>query len=91
MYQPFPDTVIHTPQQAGAYLRDRRKALKLSQTQVATRLGVSQNRFSVLETSPGDLTLERLLVLAKTLGLELVLRSPESPPSANTGNPAENW
>ncbi|UCV23589.1 helix-turn-helix domain-containing protein [Ferribacterium limneticum] len=89
MRRPFPDTVIHTPQQAGAYLRDRRKALKLSQTQVATRLGVSQNRFSVLEAVPGDLTLERLLVLAKTLGLELVLRSPEPP--ANTSNTTENW
>lgn len=91
MLQRFPGMVIHTPQQAGAYLRDRRKALKLSQTQVATRLGVSQNRFSVLEAVPGDLTLERLLVLAKTLGLELVLRSPEALPLADTSNPAENW
>ncbi len=85
----FPGKVIHTPGQAGAYLRERRKELKLTQTQVAIRLGISQNRFSVLETIPGDLTLMRLLVLAKNLGLELVLRSPEPKPPAN--NNAENW
>lgn len=51
--------------------------------------GNSQNRFSVLETVPGDLTFIRLLVLAKTLGLELVLRSPEPEPPAT--NNAENW
>lgn len=89
MFSTFPERVIHTPGQAGAYLRDRRKELKLTQTQVATRLGVSQNRFSVLETVPGDISLMRLLVLAKTLGLELVLRSPEPKPPAN--NNAENW
>ncbi|MGB4065341.1 MAG: helix-turn-helix domain-containing protein [Azonexus sp.] len=74
-------TILYTPLQLGACLRERRKTLKLTQTQVAIRLGVSQNRFSVLETAPGDLTLERLLVLAKTLGLELVLRdaTPYSP------------
>lgn len=86
----FPGKVIHTPEQAGAYLRERRKELKLSQTQVAIRLGISQNRFSVLKTVPGDITLMRLLVLAKTLGLELVLRSPESEPPVNTSD-AENW
>lgn len=86
----FPGKVIYTPEQAGAYLRERRKELKLTQTQVAIRLGISQNRFSVLETIPGDLTLMRLLVLAKNLGLELVLRSPEPEPPANINN-AENW
>lgn len=86
----FPGKVIYSPGQAGAYLRDRRKELKLTQTQVAIRLGVSQNRFSVLETAPGDITLMRLLVLAKTLGLELVLRLPEPKPPTDTSN-AENW
>lgn len=84
----LPVTPIHTPEQAGACLRDCRKALKLSQSQVATRLGISQNRFSALELAPGDITLERLLVLTKVLGLELVLRSPEAPVETN---PDENW
>ncbi len=79
---PLPATAIHTPAQAGAYLRDYRKALKLSQSQVGRRLGISQNRFSALESAPGTITLERLLVLANLLGLELVLRPPVAPPES---------
>ncbi|HTU66417.1 MAG TPA: helix-turn-helix domain-containing protein [Steroidobacteraceae bacterium] len=59
--------------QLGATLAARRKALKLSQTQVAERLGLSQNRLSELESRPETLTVEQLLALANALGLELAL------------------
>jgi HTH-type transcriptional regulator/antitoxin HipB len=55
--------------QLGAILSARRKALKLSQTQVAERLGLSQNRLSELETQPETLTVAQLLALANVLGL----------------------
>jgi HTH-type transcriptional regulator/antitoxin HipB len=57
--------------QLGAILSARRKALKLSQTQVAERLGLSQNRLSELETQPETLTVAQLLALANVLGLSL--------------------
>lgn len=61
------------PTQIGATLAARRKALKLSQTKVASRLGLSQNRLSELESRPETMTVEQLLALANVLGLEVRL------------------
>jgi HTH-type transcriptional regulator/antitoxin HipB len=62
-------------QQVGHLLSANRKAQGMTQAQAAARLGISQARLSELEQNPGRLTVERLLVLANLLGLELVLRS----------------
>ena len=51
----------------------RRKKLKLSQANVAVKLGISQNRYSELETSIENLDADRLLRLLSLLGLELQL------------------
>ena len=64
---------LYSPQQAAELLVGRRKALGLSQAEVAARLGISQNRLSELETRPERLTCDRLLALAGVLGLELAL------------------
>lgn len=66
--------LLTTPLQVGQAFTSRRKALKLSQEAVAQRLGISQPRFSELELHPDRMTLDRLLVLANMLNLELVLR-----------------
>jgi HTH-type transcriptional regulator/antitoxin HipB len=71
--------------QIGATLAARRKALELSQTEVASRLGLSQNRLSELEARPETLTVEQFLALANVLGLELALG--ERPGS----NPKVEW
>lgn len=42
----------------------RRKALGLTQAEVASRLGISQSRLSELENQPVALTVDRLLALA---------------------------
>jgi len=57
--------------QIGATLASRRKHLKLSQTRVAGKLGLSQNRLSELESRPATLTVEQLLALLNVLGLEM--------------------
>lgn len=57
--------------QIGATLAARRKSLELSQAEVASRLGLSQNRLSELEARPETLTVEQLLALANALGLEV--------------------
>ena len=64
---------LYSPQQDSELLVGRRKALGLSQAEVAARLGISQNRLSELETRPERLTFDRLLALAGVLGLELAL------------------
>ena len=64
---------ITSPTQIGATLTGRRKHLKLSQTDVASRMGLSQNRISELEANPQTLTVEQLLALLNVLGLEMSL------------------
>ena len=62
---------ITHPTHLGATLQSRRKALKLSQAQVAERLSLSQNRLSELEANPETLTAQQLLSLLNVLGLEM--------------------
>ena len=76
---------VTSPTQIGATLTGRRKHLKLSQTDVANRLGLSQNRISELETKPETLTVEQLLALLNVLGLEMVICAP------TTGKPKVEW
>ena len=76
--------LITTPRQVGEILRGRRKARRVSQHELATKLGISQGRLSILEGDPAGLTLDRLILIAKLLGLELILqdKADESKPTA---------
>lgn len=78
--------LLLTPAQLGQVLTARRKAQNISQGAVAQRLGISQNRFSELEQDPARLTLDRLLALVNSLGLELVIQDKATPAS---GSPSE--
>lgn len=71
-----------TAQQVGHLLVARRKALSLSQAEMAQRLGISQSRYSEIETAPERITLERLLAIAAALGFEVALQ--ERPASTTT-------
>ena len=64
---------VLTPSHIGAILGARRKTLKLSQEHVATKVGLSQNRLSVLEANPATLTTKQLLALLNVLGLEMTI------------------
>jgi HTH-type transcriptional regulator/antitoxin HipB len=72
--------LITTPGQVGEIFRGRRKARHVPQQELATKLGISQSRLSTLEGNPEGLTLDRLLLLAKLLGLELVLQDKSAVP-----------
>ena len=78
--------LITAPSQVGEILRARRKKLRISQSELAEKLGVSQSRLSTLEGDPAGMTLDRLLNLAKLLGLELVLKD-----KAATENRKSEW
>jgi len=73
---------LATPNQTGQVLSSRRKTLKIPQSVLAERLGLSQNRLSELETDPSRLTLDRLLFLVNALGLELMLQDKDSADAA---------
>jgi HTH-type transcriptional regulator/antitoxin HipB len=68
---------IVTTSQIGALLAARRKHLQLSQADVAGRIGISQNRLSVLEKNPSTLTLKQLLAVLNVLGVEMTLAARE--------------
>jgi HTH-type transcriptional regulator / antitoxin HipB len=73
---------IATAQQIGSALIARRKTLGHSQNEIGTKLNLSQNRISELETNPGTMTVAQLLALANVLGLELRLGAPTPGKSA---------
>jgi HTH-type transcriptional regulator/antitoxin HipB len=69
MHQP-----IKTPTQLGEILRARRKSRQISQAELASKLGISQSRWSTLEADPASLPVERLIAALRLLGLELVVQ-----------------
>lgn len=71
--------LITSPNQVGEIVRGRRKARGISQQALAAKLGITQSRLSTLEGDSAPLTLERLILLAKLLGLELVLQDKSEP------------
>lgn len=68
------DTIARTPQQLGQALRARRTKLKLSQTDVGTKVGIKQDTVSMLEIHTSSSTVETLFKAISALGLELVVR-----------------
>lgn len=74
---------ILTAQQVSHFFVARRKALGLSQADMAQRLSISQSRYSEIETAPERITLERLLAIAAVLEFEVALQDkPSSLPSS---------
>lgn len=74
--------LLSVPSQVGLILRAVRKSAKLSQKQLAAKLGLSQNRLSELETDPGSMRVDQLLAVLSALGLELQVQTRGGPPAA---------
>ncbi|MQA22098.1 helix-turn-helix domain-containing protein [Rugamonas rivuli] len=66
--------VITITQQLGPLLQAARKSARLSQTELAQRLGVSQSRISAMELDPGSVSFEQFLALISALGLEVLVQ-----------------
>ncbi|MBL8372525.1 MAG: helix-turn-helix domain-containing protein [Burkholderiaceae bacterium] len=69
----LPSQPLITALQLGHVLKSARKHRKLTQAQVAARLGLSQNRVSYLEQHPDELSFKQLLGWCAAVGLELRL------------------
>ena len=65
---------LYRSEQVGKILVSRRRTLGLTQADIATRLGISQNRWSELENNPHQITLDRLLALSGILGFEWLIQ-----------------
>lgn len=78
-----PPQLLVTALQLGQLLKAARKHRKLTQADVAGRLGLSQNRVSYLEQHPDELSFKQLLGWCAAVGLELRLGERESTESGN--------
>lgn len=88
----LPSQAIVTPSQLGLLLQSARKSRKLSQAQLAMRLGLSQNRLSELERNAGALSVDQLLALCGQLGLQLTVQRREEPnPTAPATPSGADW
>ncbi|MGQ0547952.1 MAG: helix-turn-helix domain-containing protein [Betaproteobacteria bacterium] len=69
---------VATPTQLLSTVAARRRALKLSQEQLAAKLGIHQTHLARLESGRRSLDIDRLLQLLNALGLDLLIQ--ERPP-----------
>ena len=75
-------TIVNSPHVLGRAVRDARRTLKLSQTELGLRVGLTQVTVSRIERGAGRATLDTLLRVLAALGLELALqhRPVQDPP-----------
>ncbi|MBO9875236.1 helix-turn-helix transcriptional regulator [Xanthomonas sp. D-93] len=84
----LPRHVLVTATQLGATLQAARKAQGLTQSALASRLGLSQSRVSHLELNAHALSVEQLLAWCAALGLELTIGT-RGDPAASSSTQAE--
>jgi HTH-type transcriptional regulator / antitoxin HipB len=75
--------LITIASQVGPVLRAARKRSKLTQAQLAARLGMSQSRLSELEGDASSMSVGQLFAVLASLGLEVRIQARgESPNNA---------
>jgi HTH-type transcriptional regulator/antitoxin HipB len=80
------DYHIRTPEQLRVALRQLRHAQGLNQAQFGSRVGLSQERISAIESHPERITTDQLLTILMAMGMEVVIK-PRTP-----ANPSkESW
>ncbi len=87
---------LRTAEQLPALLQAYRKDAGLTQSDVALRLGVSQQTYSAMERKADKVGTARLLKLLNILGVELVLAQPTHPsampgPGPRPGPDQPSW
>lgn len=73
--KPVADLAIATPAQLSTYLRALRQQRGLTQKEVASRMGLSQQGVSQLERNARLASFERVIRYCRLLGVTVVLRA----------------
>lgn len=76
---------VRTADQLPTLLQAFRKEAGLTQSEVALRLGVTQQTYSALERSADTVGAARLLKLLNILGVELILGKSSPAPASSKG------
>jgi len=82
------DYLIAISDQLAPQLRSLRKVRRLSQADLALKLGVTQSRIAAIERNPAAVSAGQLLQYLKVLGVDLVLRDTQAP--AGDASPQTN-
>ncbi|MDH6594609.1 HTH-type transcriptional regulator/antitoxin HipB [Variovorax sp. TBS-050B] len=82
---------IETPQQMRTLLKAMRQANQLTQTELGTRLGVSQKRIARIEAEPGVTSFDQLARLVAAMGYRFVLEELPSSPSVGPATGDASW
>jgi HTH-type transcriptional regulator/antitoxin HipB len=83
---------VRTADQLPSLLQGFRKETGLTQSDVALRLGVTQQTYSALERNAENIGAARLLKLLGILGVEMVLDKPiPDPTRGKTGTDQPSW
>lgn len=81
---------IETPQQLRTLLKAMRQSSRLTQTELGTRLGVSQKRIARIEAEPGVTSFDQMTRLVAAMGYRFVLEETPAPePDAPTAGEAQ--
>lgn len=82
------DYPLLTPKQLAAYLRSLRRAKRLTQSALGSKLGLSQRRIATIELEPDSVSISQIMRILALLDARLILRVPgkknevtPSPPS----------
>jgi HTH-type transcriptional regulator / antitoxin HipB len=81
----MPKFTVRTAAQLPPLLQAFRKKVGLTQSEVALRLGVSQQTYSAMERNADKVGTARLLKLLNILGVELALGTPSPGPNPTSG------
>lgn len=68
------DLILQLPSQLGPHLRALRRARQMTQSDLATRLGVTQARIAAIEANPAAVSCGQLMAILAALGVEIALR-----------------
>ncbi len=66
--------LLQSPAQLSLHLKSLRKSRKLTQADMAKRLGVTQERYSQIERNPELIATGRLLEIFAALGVDVLLK-----------------
>ena len=86
---------IATPAQLGHQIRALRRQRNLSQAALGKKIGLSQERISVIENHSERISVDQLLTVLMALGANLVLQEKDSPSEEKPRNvlppSGEDW
>lgn len=68
------DLTLQLPSQLGPHLRSLRRARKMTQRDLAARIGVTQARVAAIEANPAVVSVGQLMTILAALGVDVALR-----------------